>query len=52
MDVVPSCENIEKFRGGTQWYVIESKSYKSTINLILENEENQMVSVNGQNITF
>ena len=43
---------IENFRGGVQWYMMESKDNFSSICFKLKNENNQLVSFNGQGITF
>ena len=52
MDVDPGYKYIEKFRGGVQWYMMESKDIISSICFKLKNEKNQIVSFNGQSITF
>ena len=52
MDVDPGYKYIEKFRGGVQWYMVESKDIISSIGFKLKNEYNQIVSFNGQSITF
>ena len=52
MDVNPGYKYIEKFRGGVQWYMMESKDIISSICFKLKNENNQIVSFNGQSITF
>ena len=52
MDVDPGYKNIEKFRGGVQWYMMESKDIISSICFKLKNESNQSVSFNRQSITF
>ena len=52
MDVDPGYKYIEKFRGGVQWYIMESKEIFSSICFKLKNENNQNVSFNGQSITF
>ena len=51
-DVDPGYKYIEKFRGGFQWYLMESKDVTSSICFKLKNENNQIVSFNGQSITF
>ena len=51
MDVDPDYKYIEKFRGGVQWYMMESKDIISSICFKLKNENNQIVSFNGQSIT-
>ena len=52
MDVDPGYKCIEKFRGGVQWYMMESKDIISSICFKLKNEKNQIVSFNGQSMTF
>ena len=52
MDVDPGYKYIEKFRGGVQWYMMESKDIISSICFKLKNENNRIVSFNGQSITF
>ena len=52
MDVDPGYKYIEKFKGGVQWHMIESKDNISSICFKLKNENNQIVSFNGQSIAF
>ena len=52
MDVDPGYKYIEKFRGGVLWYMMESKDIISSICFKLKNENNQLVSFNGQSVTF
>ena len=52
MDVSPGYKYIEKFRGGLQWYMVETKDFISSINLKLINEYGNLVSFNGETITF
>ena len=52
MDVDPGYEYIEKFRGGVQWYIMESKDIISSVCFKLKNENGNLVSFNGQSITF
>ena len=52
MDVDPGYKYIEKFRGGVQWFLMESKDIISSICFKLKNENNQIVSFNGQSIKF
>ena len=52
MDVDPGYKYIEKFHGGVQWYMMQSKDFISSINLKLKNENDNLVSFNGQSITF
>ena len=52
MDVDPGYKYLEKFRGGIQWYMMESKDINSSINFKLKNEDRNLVSFNGQSVTF
>ena len=52
MDVSPGYRYIEKFRGGVQWYNMESKDIISSICFKLKNENGNLVSFNGQSVTF
>ena len=52
MDVDPGYKYIEKFRGGLQWYIMESKDIISSICFKLKNENGNLVSFNGQSLTF
>ena len=52
MDVDPGYKYLEKFRGGKQWYMMESKDIISSINFKLKNENRDLVSFNGQSVTF
>ena len=52
MDVDPGYKYCEKFRGGLQWYKMESKDIISSICLELKNQNNHLVSFNGQSISF
>ena len=51
-DVSPGYRFIEKFRGGVQWYMMESKDAISSICFKLKNENGDLVSFNGQSISF
>ena len=51
-DVDPGYKYIEEFRGGVQWYMTESKDIISSVCFKLKNENNELVSFNGQSITF
>ena len=51
-DIDPGYKYIEKIRGGVQWYIIESKDVVSSISFKLKDENNQLVSFNGQSITI
>ena len=52
MDVDPGYNYIEKFRIGVQWYMIESKDFVSSICFKLKNENGNLVTFNGQSVTF
>ena len=52
MDVDPGYKYIEKFHGGIQWYMMESKDIISSTNFRLKNVNENLVSFNGQSITF
>ena len=52
MDVDPGYNYIEKFRGNIQWYMVKTHDFKSSINLKLKNENGDLVSFNGQSVTF
>ena len=43
---------VEKFRGGVHWYMMENKDFISNINFKLKKENNEIISFNGQKITF
>ena len=52
MDVSPGYRLIEKFRGGVQWYKMETKAFVSSISFILKNQNTNLVSFDGQSVTF
>ena len=52
MSVSPGFIYVCRFEGGIQWYMMESKHLISTISLKLKNENNELVSFNGQSISF
>ena len=52
MDVDPGSKYIENLRGGVQWYMMESKDVISSIKFKLKNENNELVTFNGQSISF
>ena len=43
---------IEKFHGGVQWYMMESRDIVSSICFKLKNENEFLVSFNGQSLIF
>ena len=52
MTVNPGYKYIEQFFGGVTWYMMDSKDIISSICFKLKNENNQLVSFNGQSVTF
>ena len=52
MTAVPGYKNVEKFSGGISWYMMQSKDIISSVCFQLKNENNQLVSFNGQRINF
>ena len=52
MDVNPGYKYIEKFRSGVQWYMMESKDVNSSIDFKMKIQHGNLVSFNGQSVTF
>ena len=52
LTVDPEYKYIEKFHGGGQWYMMESKDIISSICFKKGNENGNLVSFNGQSLTF
>ena len=52
MDVSPGYKYIHKVRGGNQWFMMESKDVISSICFKIKNENGDLVSFNGQSVTF
>ena len=52
MTVDPGYRYVRKVAGGFTWYLTESKHVISSICLKLENENIELVSFNGQSVTF
>ena len=52
MDVDPGYKYFEKFHGEVQWYMMESKDIISSICFKLKNKNGNLVSFNGQSLTF
>ena len=52
MTVDPGYKYVEKFAGGICWYMMESKDFISGVNFKLRNENGNLVSFNGQSVTF
>ena len=52
LDISPGYKFVEKFRGGVQWYMLEPKDIISSICFKLKNENGELVSFNGESVTF
>ena len=52
MQVSPGYKFINRFEGGVQWYMMESKDIISSISFKLKNEGGELVSFNGQSLSF
>ena len=52
MQKSPGYNFINRFEGGVQWYMMESKDVFSSTSFKLKNENNELVSFNGQSISF
>ena len=52
MSVSPRYKYVCRFEGGIQWYMMEPKDVISSIFFKLKNEDNKLVSFNGQSISF
>ena len=52
MTVDPGYKYVEKSSGGFTWFMMETKDVVSSISLNLKNEDNELVSFNGQSVTF
>ena len=52
MSVSPRYKCICRFEGGVQWYMLESKDIISSIPFKLKNEDRDLVSFNGQSLSF
>ena len=52
MTVDPGYKYVESFTGGITWYMIETKDIISSICFKLKNENGNLLSFNGQSITF
>ena len=51
MTVNPGYKYVERFEGGTSWYMLQTNDFISSINFKLKNENNEIVSFNGQSVT-
>ena len=52
ISVSPGYKYVSRFEGGIQGYMMESKDVISSISFKLKNEDNELVSFNGQSISF
>ena len=52
MSVSPGYKYICRFEGGVQWYKMESNDIISSISFKLKNEDGDLVSFNGQSLSF
>ena len=52
MEVDPGYKCNEKFFRGVQCYMMQSKDFTSSISCKLKTENNEIVSLNGQRITY
>ena len=52
LDISPGYKFVEKFRGGVQWYMLEPKDIISSKCFKLKNENGELVSFNGESVTF
>ena len=52
MDVDPGFKCVENFRGEVQWHMMECMDCISNFSFRLRNENGNLVSFNGQSITF
>ena len=52
MTVEPGYKYVETIAGGVTWYMMERKDVVSSISLKLKNENGNLASSNGQNISF
>ena len=52
MTVNPGYKYVERFEGGISWYAMNNIDVISSINFRIKNENGNLVSFNGQSITF
>ena len=52
MTVNPGYKYVERFAGGVAWYLLHTNDFISSINFKLKNENGDIVSFNGQSVTF
>ena len=52
MTVNPGYKYIERFAGGFTWYMMNTNDFISSINFKIKKENGELVSCNGQSVTF
>ena len=52
MTVNPGYKYVKRFAGAVAWYMLHNNDFISSINFKLKNENNELVSFNGQSVTF
>ena len=52
MKVSPGYKFVNRFDGGVQWYMMESKDVISRSTFGIKNKSGNLVSFNGQSISF
>ena len=52
MSVSPGYQYVCRIEGGIQWYMMDSEEVISSVSFKLKNENNEMVSFNGQSVLF
>ena len=52
MTLNPGYLYVEKFSGGISWFMMQSKDIISSVCFNLKNENGNLVSFNGQSVTF
>ena len=52
MTVNPGYNYVESFAGGITWYMMETKDVFSSFSFELKNEINELISYNGQSVSF
>ena len=52
LDVNPGFRYIGQFRGNIQWYMMNTKDFISSISFLLQIQNDNLASFNGQSITF
>ena len=52
MTVNPGYKYYGRFAGSVAWYMLHTNDFISSINFKLKNENNDLVSFNGQSVTF